>query len=139
MNTSPSEGSVPVLLAIAVAIGVLVVGIVNGAFWLLADVNFDMKSYTSIFTAQVAIVSAPFLVMALLRIGSKAPWTLGIAMTLSLWGYYLYDGLRDKGEDKGANIGLGLIIMISPVVFLVICLLAAKLRDDRTVSSRDSH
>jgi hypothetical protein len=49
----------------------------------------------------------------------------GLLASLALWGWYYADGLMNTGG--GANIGLGIIMMLSPLpVFLVMWLFARK-------------
>lgn len=137
MATLASKRSMPLLLTLAVAIGVAVVTMVNGAFWLLGDVKFHVSSYLAIWGTDIVTVSAPFVLLALMRVSSKTPWMVGFVMTVMLWGYYLYDGLRGDTEGNvGANIGLGLIILVSPIVISLTCLMVAKLEDS---SNRGNH
>ena len=66
--------------------------------------------------------AVPFLLLASLGIKKPLPWVVGLALTLALWGYGLYDTLTYWGSGRGANIGLGLIFLVSPVAISVACL-----------------
>lgn len=135
MSRLQHQRSTLFLLIMAIAIGIFVVATVNGILWLFGGVEYHMKSYIWLFSVDIATVSAPFILLALLHIHSKQAWLMGMAMTLLLWGYYLFDGLRGDTEGNvGANIGLGLIILVSPVIISLVCLVVAKLQDGHRAS-----
>lgn len=70
------------------------------------------------------LVAAPYLVLALTGARRVLPWIVGLAMTLSLWGYALYSGVsyRWDPDGSGANIGLGLMMLASPFIIAPIVL-----------------
>jgi hypothetical protein len=78
----------------------------------------DLAAERGVLLFQVAIVAAPFLLLALAGTRDKLPWLVAFALTLALWGYLLFDGVRYhwSGDTSGANIGLGLILLVSPLV-----------------------
>lgn len=80
----------------------------------------DLSEEESILAVNAAIISFPFVVIALLGTTQKAPWLVGLALTLALWGYALYDVL--VGPFEGANIGLGLLVVSSPIIITMVCL-----------------
>jgi hypothetical protein len=53
----------------------------------------------------------------------KAPWVVRLAFTVLLWGYYLYSGVSYQWHPSGtgANIGLGLMMLISPIFITAAC------------------
>ena len=108
-------------MLLAVAIGVAVVAICDGLFTLLTGRPITFESDVAPF--QVGIVAAPFLVLAILGVRQRRPWLVGLALTFSLWGYYLFEGVRYQWspDGSGANIGLGLIMLASPLVITPIC------------------
>jgi hypothetical protein len=105
---------------LALVIGVLVVAVNALLFTLLTGRPLvyanDVEPY------QVTIVAIPFLVLALIGVGDRRPWQVGLALTLALWGFILLDGVRYQWnpDGSGANIGLGLIMMISPLFITAI-------------------
>ena len=82
---------------------------------------------------QVLIVAAPFGLMALFGIRDRSAWLLGIILTALPWGYYLYDGIRYQlsNDTSGANIGLGLILMVSPIFISIACFALAAWQRER--------
>jgi hypothetical protein len=77
-----------------------------------------------IIAVQALLVSVPFVAVALTGTLRKAPWLVGLALTVGLWGYFLYEGVSYQWhpDGTGADIGLGLIMLASPVVITAICL-----------------
>lgn len=70
---------------------------------------------------QILIAASPFLILSVCGISARRPWIVGLCMTLAFWGYYLWDITHYEGG--GANIGLGLLMLLSPVVITAACLL----------------
>lgn len=70
------------------------------------------------------IVAIPYLALAFAGARTLLPWLVGLALTLSLWGYALYSGVSYQWhpDGTGADIGLGLIMMASPFLFTPIVL-----------------
>ena len=75
---------------------------------------------------HMVIVSIPFLMLAMGGVHARLPWLTGLALTAALWGYYLYEGVRYQwsGDTSGVNIGLGLIMLASPVLISFACIAA---------------
>lgn len=73
---------------------------------------------------QMVMVAIPFLMLAMGRVRARLPWLTGLALTAAFWGYYLYEGVRYQwsGDTSGANIGLGLILLASPVLISFACI-----------------
>jgi hypothetical protein len=67
---------------------------------------------------QAGVVAAPFLLLSLVGTRDKIPWLVAALLTLGFWGYLLFDGVRYHwtGDTSGANIGLGLIMLVSPLL-----------------------
>lgn len=102
----------------ALAIGVIVVGGSAGLFSLLTGRPLRLGAEWGVFLMQMVLAAAPFAVLAGAR--TRAPWLTGLALTLALWGYVLFDGVRYQWhpDGSGANIGLGQFMIVSP--FLII-------------------
>jgi hypothetical protein len=65
---------------------------------------------------NVAIAAVPFVVLAHRGVRAWQTWLTGIAITAIIWGYYLHEVLTYRGG--GADIGLGLIMLVSPLAVL---------------------
>ena len=114
--------------ALSLGIGVLTVLFVQGAFSLATHRSLNLTDEWRIFLAQILIAAAPFGLLALAGIRNRAAWLVGLALTAAFWGYYLFEGLRYQlsNDSSGANIGLGLVMLLSPVMISAACLIAAK-------------
>lgn len=113
-------------LLLAIGIGVGVVLIVNGTVCLVTQKSLSLSEEGGVFAFQAVLMSIPFLILAVAGIDKKAPWLVGFAMTLAVWGFYLADSLIRYGDGSGANIGLGLLLIVSPLVIAVASLAVAK-------------
>ena len=101
-------------LAAAIAIGVAVIAICNTA-WAVTH-HFPLLTLweeTCVSAMQILMVSAPYILLALLGIDARRPWIVGLCLTAIFWGYYLYSLTRPY-EGGGADIGLGILMMFSP-------------------------
>jgi len=100
-------------VVIALMIGVVVVAICNtvraviGGFPLIAlwgDASFF----------QVMIASTPFVLLALVDIRAGRPWKVALILTIAFWAFYAYI-IIGQYKGGGANIGLGILMMFSPL------------------------
>ena len=112
------------LVLYALGIGAAVVALTKLAFAGLTGRPLNFSFSVDIF--QLVIVAIPFLVLAMGGVRARLPWLTGLALTIALWSYYLYDGVRYHwtGDTSGANIGLGLILLASPLVISFACIAA---------------
>lgn len=107
--------------------------IVWGVEWLLDHLRartFGMGPELQPRWVRTALALAPFAVFALL-VGIRRPprirrgYIAGLVVSVALWGWYYVDGVMNTGG--GANIGLGIIMMLSPVpVFIATWWFARK-------------
>ena len=127
MENQPAASPLPsgALLA-ALAIGIMTITLVNGLLSAWTPVALNLRDEWPIYLLQAAIVAFPFVILAFFEQTSKLVWVFGLALTAAFWGYYLFDGLNDTGE--GANIGLGLLLLISPLIITGACFLVARLK-----------
>jgi len=93
-------------------------GVVVGhwlAFSLLTGRPFDPDDKL-VFLWHMLSVAAPFALLALMDVG-RWPWLTALALTLAFWGYTLWEGVSYQwnSDGSGANIGLGLIMLVSPL------------------------
>jgi hypothetical protein len=74
------------------------------------------------FAFHVVIVAVPFVMLTLYGVHAWQAWLAGTAITAIVSGYFLYQGLTYRGG--GADLFLGLVILVSPLVVLGGALLA---------------
>ncbi|TFI56842.1 hypothetical protein E2493_18015 [Sphingomonas parva] len=93
------------------------------AFSLLTGRSLNLAEEWTVLIWQAISVSIPFIVVAVTGTKKKAPWIVGLVLTLTLWGYYLVEGVSYQWhpDGSGANIGLGLIMLVSPLVITAAC------------------
>ncbi len=108
-------------------------GIVWGVEWLLDHLRsraFGMGPELQPRWVRTALALAPFALFSLWVALRRPPRTrrgyiAGLALSIVLWGWYYVDGLMNTGG--GANIGLGIVMMLSPLpVFIVMWWFARK-------------
>jgi len=102
---------IALLLGIAVAAGTAI------AFQLLTGRAIDLGSEAGPLASQALLAAAPFAALALAGARRPLPWLSALAPTLLLWGWFLAAGLSYQWhpDGTGANIGLGLIMLASPL------------------------
>lgn len=112
---------------------VYALAVVWGGEWLfgqLASRPFTMGTEVEPRWVRTALAFAPFAAFAIwiaVRGATRVnkAWICGLLASLAFWVWYYLDGLMNTGG--GANIGLGLLMMISPLpVFLVLWLVARR-------------
>lgn len=112
---------------------VYALAIVWGVEWLLdllRSRTFGMGPEVHPRWVRTVLALAPFALFSLWAAIRRPPhlrrgYIAGLLTSLALWGWYYADGLMNTGD--GANIGLGIIMMLSPLpVFLVMWLFARK-------------
>ncbi|MGH6617585.1 hypothetical protein [Sphingomonas sp.] len=108
-------------LSAAGVIGLAVVTICN-VTWALARGLPISTLWDAATPVQVLLAAFPYIVLALLGIRTRRSWVVGLVLTTAFWGFYLFTTLQSYGG--GANIGLGLLMMLSPLVILAASLLA---------------
>lgn len=111
-------------LAFVIALGTVGVACATVAVVMQRSLNLSEEAGT--FAFQVGLVSIPFLILAFAGVAKKLPWLVGLGMTAAFWGIYLADAIYRDGGGSGANIGLGLLILLSPMIITLSCLATAK-------------
>ena len=119
-----TEAISPIGCLIALALGPVVAIGTAVAFSLLTGRSLNLSEEWGVFAFQSLLISVPFVAVALTGTQKKAPWIVGLALTVLLWGYYLYNGVSYQWhpDGSGANIGLGLIMLISPIFITASCI-----------------
>jgi hypothetical protein len=107
----------PIGCLFAIAIGVLTVTLSSVSFSLLTGRPENLGEEWAVFLFQMLIVAAPFGLLALMDVGRWLPWLVGLVLTLTLWGYFTFEGVSYQWhpDGSGANIGLGLFMLVSPI------------------------
>lgn len=120
----------PILLQwlLVVLVPIVCVGFGGWAFWAATNRAGQFLQEPMVAAWQAIWVAAPFLILALVasrrrsvNFGSQGvtlAWILGIALTIGFYWLFYYEGYtywRDEGSG-GANIGLGLLMLASPVL-----------------------
>jgi hypothetical protein len=75
--------------------------------------------------------------LVLLALGIGVGAVAFTKLAFALWSYYLFDGVRYQwsGDRSGAKIGLGLVLLASPLLISIACI-AAHLVGRRSPSPR---
>lgn len=120
--------SLPGRLILSVTIGLAVVGIDSGVGALVMQQPLNLREEAGILAVQILLASIPFLLLAFAGIGNKLPWLVGVALTAFFWGLLLTDAISRDGNGSGANIGLALLLLFSPLIISVACFAVVKKR-----------
>ncbi len=98
------------------AIGaVVVLGLAAAVAWVDRVSFFDKMG--EMMPVQIAFVAAPFVVLALADVRAKSAWLVALGLTVTFWGFVFYVVAQPYSRGD-ANIGLGLLMLVSPVVIL---------------------
>src|SRR3990167_10471855 len=99
---------------LALLIGTVTVGLVNGGLWLLTGRGPNLHEAWASWLFWTAFVSAPFCILALNRVGAKTPWVTAAILTAICWGFFL---AVPSARPRDANdIGAWLLVLLSPLV-----------------------
>jgi hypothetical protein len=98
-------------------IGVAIVAAGSTAFALLTRRTVDLGEEGFVLAAQMLIAAGPFLLLGAAGVRTGPPWAVALALSLWLWGSYFWDGIayQRHPDGTGANIGLGLLMLVSPI------------------------
>ncbi len=96
---------------IALVIGFAIVG---GVSFLTGNL-YNLDEELGVLLFNVLVVAAPFAVLAMARESGRAAWLTAVGLTGAFWGLLVADMLIRRGAG-GANIGLGLLMLLSPLV-----------------------
>lgn len=127
-NISPPRMSVLAGQVLALIVPAVVVG---GAILVVLDKArgpVDLSEEWGVFAIQWLLVGAPFALLAVLRARTRA-WVTGVAVTLVFWSVYVADAYLNTGG--GANIGMGLIMLASPLFVAAAALMAGRNKRQR--------
>ena len=108
------------LLLVAAVIGFTVVAGESVLYSALTGRPWTVSGDFDLWT--VAIVATPYVVLAVLPATRLAPWAVALALTISLWGWWLYSTVNyyRHPDGSGADIGTGILLIASPLVISVV-------------------
>lgn len=118
------------LLLVSVVYALTIVWGVEWALDLLRSRTFGMGPELHPRWVRTALALAPFALFSLWVAVRRPPhvgrgFIAGLLVSLALWGWYYTDGWMNTGG--GANIGLGIIMMLSPFpVYVAVWLFARR-------------
>jgi ABC-type transport system involved in multi-copper enzyme maturation permease subunit len=75
---------------------------------------------------QILIAGAPFGILALTGMRAKLPWLVAVILTVCFWGTLFFSAWIAARDQTGANIGMGLLMLASPLLITGAALLTAK-------------
>lgn len=110
-RTYPGRALIGIIFALT--IGVVVVAMSNAA-WSIARNRPVLSLWDEASIFQVLIASAAFAPLALLGVSARRPWIVALCLTVGFWTFYAYVITRPY-TGGGANIGLGILMMFSPL------------------------
>jgi hypothetical protein len=94
------------------------------------DAGMPIRLWNDASFVQLAIAGAPSMMLALLGVRARRPWIIAVGLTFAFWGYYAYRITRPD-EGGGADIGLGILMLFSPLLIAVASLLSLLLSRGR--------
>ncbi|MBY8336570.1 hypothetical protein KYN89_05880 [Alteriqipengyuania sp. NZ-12B] len=74
---------------------------------------------------NVVWVAFPFLVFTIAGIERRTPWLFALVSTLGAWGTFAVSARNGSGD---ANIGIGLLMLVSPFAITALALLIDRIR-----------
>lgn len=117
-------------LILSLAIGLVVVGLCN-TVWAAVTGAPIATMWRENSAIQIALAGLPYFVLAVCGINAQRAWVAALSVTAAFWGYYLWDIIHYTGV--GANIGIGILMMVSPVAVTASGLLAWSIGRNRQV------
>ena len=126
MMNSPGEmqdGCVGLLL-VALGVGLMFPLTVNAIFAISG--GLDIRGEWFALSVQCIISVGPFIILVMTGLGNRWSWGAAILVTGALWGYYLFDALSRSGSGTGPNIGLAVMLGISPIVISIVALAVGR-------------
>lgn len=126
-------------LIASLVIGLIVVATCN-TIWAATRGVSVLQLWDDASPFQVLIAGSPYTVLSVFGISARRPWFVGLCLTIAFWGYYLWKITTFNGIG-GADIGLGILMMFSPILviggsFLTLVTLADGRRADEMAAGR---
>lgn len=106
------ESALPGLIA-AVGIAAVTVG-GSVVLSIQAGSHIDLTDEWGVLLFQIVMVAVPFVALTLAQVRSRWAWVTGVVVTLLFWSAYLGSAYLSHGG--GVNIGMGLLMLASPLI-----------------------
>ena len=87
----------------------------------------DLSDEWGVLLFQVLLVAAPFALLARAGLHTPAAWGAAFVVTLIFWGLLIASAVAAQRDGTGANIGMGLLMLVSPVFVAGAGFLAQKI------------
>jgi hypothetical protein len=100
---------------LALTIGIVLVSVTSVLTVMLDNTTLAVTDDWGSALLMVGLVAAPFGLLAISGVTRRRPWFVAGALTLAFWALVWADVAIRPGAG-GANIGLGLLMLLSPVV-----------------------
>jgi hypothetical protein len=101
---------------VAILAGLGTVALANATSIVSRGSDFLSETWP-VLTIHVALAALPFLVLAMMSDPGRAAWLTTGVLTAIVWTLPALDQMLREGEG-GANIGLGIFMLVSPVLIL---------------------
>ena len=115
------------LAVLAITIGIVMIGIYVAVRSIATSTAPELPGTAPVPFYEVGFISLPFLILAAVGVTNKASWVTGIVLTAAFWTLFLYG----TNTSEGANIGLGLLLIVSPALIAIVCLIVARYAESR--------
>ena len=111
----------------------LAVAVVYASMFLVFGVppNISLEAWPYLLI-PVLLATAPFGLLARAGIRDRVPWIVAGILTACVWGAYFVSVLIAARDRTGANIGIGLLLLVSPLVIAGGAFIAAKFTRTRS-------
>lgn len=123
MNLFPKLGHERVLTTLALGVGALVAVAESALFGWLLDRPIGFPALDALLMNTI-LVAVPFLLLSSRGSTRLLPWIAGLAVTLWLRWHALQQGVayQRAPDGSGVDMGLGLLMLVSPAFIAVICI-----------------
>lgn len=119
----------------ALVIGLITIVVFYGSGLLLAGVSLRsiiISEEWPILLSQVLLVALPFGLLALAGIRARMPWLVATGLTIGFWVAFFVSILIGLRDGTGVNIGMGLIMLVSPIPIACGAWIAASVSSRRS-------
>lgn len=122
-----SNSSKSILIGLIAAFGIAAVTVGGSVILAIQAGNrIDLTEEGGVLLFQIVWVAAPFVALSLAQVRAKRAWVAGVVVTLMFWSAYLASAYLSHGG--GANIGMGLLMLASPLITAAAAFGASALR-----------
>ncbi len=119
-----SPGRRAILCLAALAIGAVIIAADAAATGSLEYLRANLSDESGPLLFNALLAATPFLVLAIRGITTRLPWVVGLAMTLLVRGYVVFEfatGGFEGGTSVGNAMWLGMVLISSTIVITLTC------------------